>query len=58
MFVTTIESFEKSNVSLVDSTNLIENTIVKLRRKPGENGDKIKLRIDQVQKTKIKGSSI
>jgi len=42
VLVTTIKSLEKSNASLVDSINLIENTIVKLRKIPEENGNKNK----------------
>lgn len=36
-------------MSLVDSINLIENTIGKLQKIPGENGNKIKIKIDQLQ---------
>lgn len=36
VLVTTIKSLKKSNVFLVDSKNLIENTIVKLQKIPGD----------------------
>lgn len=36
-------------MSLVDSINLIKNTIVKLQKIPGENEDKIKIKTDQLQ---------
>ncbi|KAL5236888.1 hypothetical protein ACI65C_004298 [Semiaphis heraclei] len=49
VLVTSIKSLEKSNVSLVDSINLIENTIGQLQKIPGENGNKIKIKIDQLQ---------
>jgi len=43
-------------VSLVDSicslVNLIENTIGQLQKIPGENGNKIKIKIDQLQQKK------
>ncbi|KAF0764255.1 DUF659 domain-containing protein [Aphis craccivora] len=49
VLVTFIKSLEKSNVSLFDSIDLIENTIGKLQKIPGENGNKIKIKIDQLQ---------
>jgi hypothetical protein len=36
-------------VSLVDSINLIENTIGRLQKIPGENGNKIKIKIDKLK---------
>ncbi|XP_050548459.1 uncharacterized protein LOC126910114 [Daktulosphaira vitifoliae] len=57
MLITCIKNLEKSNVSLVDSINLIENTIVKLQQIPGENGEKIKIKMDQLQQ-KNQGLSI
>jgi hypothetical protein len=47
--VTSIKSLEKSNVSLIDSINLIKNTIGQLQKIPAENGNKIKIKIDQLQ---------
>jgi hypothetical protein len=44
-------------VSLVDSINLIENTIGQFQKIPGENGNKIKIKIDLLQQKKINGSS-
>ncbi|XP_060837117.1 uncharacterized protein LOC132919483 [Rhopalosiphum padi] len=49
MLITAIKNLEKSNVTLVDSINLIESTIVKLQQIPGENGEKIKIKIEQLQ---------
>lgn len=47
---TIIESLEMSNVVLVVSINLIDNTIVKLRKVPGEHGSNIKTNINRLQR--------
>jgi len=46
VLVTTFKSLQKSNVSLVDLVNLFKNIIVKFQNIPGENEDKIKIKID------------
>jgi len=47
--VTTIKSLEKSNTSLVDMINIIENTFTQLELIPGEKREVVKTKIWQLQ---------